>query len=97
MTGASGPAIPEAPPVLTGSRVYRIHWVLGTDRLRAVCHCGAERVFEEPVELWEWLLAHPDGHDGGDSGDGGGDVPPQRRPPAREPAMASAQDPGGRA
>ena len=59
----TGPAhIPEAPPVLRGERVYRIHWVLGTDRLRAVCHCGAERIFYGPVELWEWLLAHPDGH-----------------------------------
>jgi hypothetical protein len=69
--------IPEAPPVLTGSRVYRIHWVLGTDLMRAVCHCGAERVFEEPVELWDWLLAHPDGHTAG---------PPLPRPPVREPA-----------
>lgn len=50
-------------PMLTGDRVYRIHWVLGTDRLRAVCHCSAEREFDDPVELWEWLLAHPDGHD----------------------------------
>lgn len=56
------PEIPEAPPALDGERVYRIHWVLGTDRLRAVCHCGAERIFEDPVELWEWLLGHPDGH-----------------------------------
>lgn len=55
--------IPEAPPVLNGDRVYRIHWVLGTDRLRAVCHCAAEREFEDPVELWEWLLGHPAGHD----------------------------------
>ncbi|MCU1626026.1 MAG: hypothetical protein JWP64_975 [Pseudonocardia sp.] len=54
--------IPEAPPVLNGDRVYRIHWVLGTDRLRAVCHCSAEREFEDPVELWEWLLGHPAGH-----------------------------------
>jgi hypothetical protein len=54
--------IPEAPPVLHGERVYRIHWVLGTDQLRAVCHCGADRVFDDPVELWEWLLGHPDGH-----------------------------------
>jgi len=30
MTGPGG--IPEAPPVLRGERVYRIHWVLGTDR-----------------------------------------------------------------
>jgi hypothetical protein len=71
--------IPEAPAVLTGSRVYRIHWVLGTDRLRAVCHCGAERIFEEPVELWEWLLAHPDGHTAGD---------PQPIPPVPQPAFA---------
>jgi len=45
-----------------GERVYRIHWVPGTDTLRGICHCGAERVAEEPVELWEWLLAHPQGH-----------------------------------
>ncbi|MCP2167376.1 hypothetical protein [Goodfellowiella coeruleoviolacea] len=45
-----------------GDRVYRVHWVLGTDRLRAVCHCSAEREFEDPVQLWEWLLSHPDGH-----------------------------------
>ncbi len=50
-------------PMLTGDRVYRIHWVLGTDRLRAVCHCSAEREFDDPVALWEWLLAHPEGHD----------------------------------
>jgi hypothetical protein len=49
--------------MLPGDRVYRIHWVLGTDRLRAVCHCSAEREFDDPVELWEWLLAHPAGHD----------------------------------
>ncbi|MBL6275029.1 hypothetical protein JMF97_02490 [Micromonospora fiedleri] len=48
--------------MLTGDRVYRIHWMPGTDILRGVCHCGAERVAEEPVELWEWLLAHPQGH-----------------------------------
>ena len=48
--------------MLTGDRVYRIHWEPGTDRLRAVCHCGAEREFEDPVQLWDWLLAHPEGH-----------------------------------
>ncbi|MDG4830737.1 hypothetical protein O7627_15690 [Solwaraspora sp. WMMD1047] len=46
----------------TGSRLYRIQWVPGTDTLRGVCHCGAERTAEEPVELWEWLLAHPRDH-----------------------------------
>ena len=49
-------------PMLPGNRVYRIHWILGTDRLRAVCHCSAERDFDGPVEPWEWLLAHPAGH-----------------------------------
>jgi hypothetical protein len=84
MTGGSSAEIPEAPPVLAGPRVYRIHWVLGTDQLRAVCHCGTERIFEEPVELWEWLLAHPDGHDPADS------APPPPLPQVREPATASA-------
>ncbi len=49
-------------PMLRGERVYRIHWVLGTDRLRAACHCSAERDFDDPVALWEWLPAHPAGH-----------------------------------
>ncbi len=73
----SGPEIPAAPPVLTGRRVYRIHWVLGTDRLRAVCHCTAEREFEDPVSMWEWLLAHPAGHE------------PARSAPPTGPAGAS--------
>ena len=55
--------VPANRPMLSGKRVHRIHWVLGTDRLRAVCHCTAEREFDEPVELWDWLLAHPVGHD----------------------------------
>jgi hypothetical protein len=42
------------------SGVYRVHWVPGTDRLHAVCFCGAEREFEDPVVLWDWLLAHPE-------------------------------------
>jgi hypothetical protein len=49
---------------LTGDRVYRIHWMPGTDTLRGTCHCGAERIAEDPIELWEWLLAHPQGHRG---------------------------------
>ena len=31
----------------------------GTDRLHGVCHCGAEREAEDPVEMWEWLLGPP--------------------------------------
>lgn len=55
--------VPANRPMLSGDRVYRIHWVLGTDRLRAVCHCSAEREFEDPVQLWEWLLGHPGEHE----------------------------------
>jgi hypothetical protein len=54
---------PASQPMLSGEHVYRIHWVLGTDRLRAVCHCCAEQEFDDPVDLWQWLLAHPVGHD----------------------------------
>lgn len=68
-------------PMLSGDRVYRIHWVLGTDRLRAVCHCSAEHEFDDPAELWEWLLAHPAGHDAIHSG--------PDPTPVRAPVLAS--------
>jgi hypothetical protein len=42
--------------------VYRVHWEPGADMLIGVCHCGARREFDDPVELWAWLLAHPEGH-----------------------------------
>ena len=48
--------------MLRGQKVVRIHWVLGTDLLRAVCHCEAEALFDDPVVLWDWVLAHPEGH-----------------------------------
>ena len=48
--------------MLSGDRVYRVHWIPGSDTLIGVCHCGAERDAEDPIELWDWLLAHPDGH-----------------------------------
>jgi hypothetical protein len=58
-------------PMLHGEHVYRIYWQLGTDIQRAVCHCSAERSFEDPAEAWEWLLAHPTGHDAPEAGIGG--------------------------
>jgi hypothetical protein len=42
--------------------VFQIVWTPGTDDLLGVCHCGAEHVGQDPVEVWSWLLAHPDGH-----------------------------------
>lgn len=40
--------------------VYRIVWEPGSDRLHGTCHCGAEHNSDDPVEMWQWLLAHPD-------------------------------------
>ncbi|WP_216901053.1 hypothetical protein [Nocardia alni] len=45
---------------MTGS--YRVEWYPGTDNLLGVCHCGATHIANEPIEIWDWLLAHPDGH-----------------------------------
>jgi len=67
-------------PVLRGDTVYRVHWVLGTDLLLGVCHCGAEHTADDPVELWEWLLGHPVGHDRGAL------RPTDPEPARREPA-----------
>lgn len=47
---------------MTGS-VYRVRWVPGSDSLLGACHCGAEYLSEDPVDVWAWLHAHPDGHD----------------------------------
>ncbi|NGN62331.1 hypothetical protein G5C51_00190 [Streptomyces sp. A7024] len=44
------------------AEVYRVDWMPGTDLLHGVCHCGAEHVTEDPVEMWQWMLAHPVGH-----------------------------------
>ncbi|MEU8947574.1 hypothetical protein [Streptomyces sp. NPDC048489] len=42
--------------------VYRVDWLPGTDVLRGTCHCGAEHTAHDPVEMWEWMLSHPEGH-----------------------------------
>ncbi|MDH6515276.1 hypothetical protein M2164_001753 [Streptomyces sp. SAI-208] len=54
--------------------VYRIDWLPGTDTLRGTCHCGREHTSQDPVEMWEWMLAHPNGHS-----------PQKHEPPAPEP------------
>jgi hypothetical protein len=43
--------------------IYRVTWLPGSDTLRGVCHCGATHVAEDPIEIWSWLLAHPEGHE----------------------------------
>ncbi|GAA3236643.1 hypothetical protein GCM10017691_35100 [Pseudonocardia petroleophila] len=52
----------EPTRMLTGRGVLRVVWLPGSDRLQGTCHCGAVHVAEGPVEVWEWLLAHPVGH-----------------------------------
>jgi hypothetical protein len=42
--------------------IYRIDWLPGTDVLHGTCHCGAEHTAQDPVEMWEWMLGHPEGH-----------------------------------
>lgn len=42
--------------------MFRIEWLPGTDLLVGFCHCGARHESEDPVEMWAWLLAHPEGH-----------------------------------
>ncbi|MGW0200760.1 hypothetical protein [Nonomuraea sp. NPDC003201] len=42
--------------------LLRVVWLPGSDLLQGTCHCGAVHVAEGPVEVWEWLLGHPTGH-----------------------------------
>jgi len=57
--------LPTPRELLGGERVLRVNWLPGSDRLRGRCHCGAETEVEDPVAIWEWLLAHPDHPAGG--------------------------------
>lgn len=42
--------------------IYRIDWLPGTDILHGTCHCGREHSSQDPIEMWEWMLSHPQGH-----------------------------------
>jgi hypothetical protein len=61
--------------------VYQVQWLPGSDILRGVCHCGTEHLAEDPVQVWSWLLAHPEGHE------------PPANLPARPPANLPARRP----
>ncbi|CAM5546614.1 hypothetical protein [Streptomyces aurantiogriseus] len=53
-------------PSSAGPReIYRIDWLPGTDILHGTCHCGAEHTAQDPIEMWEWMLGHPEGHQPG--------------------------------
>jgi hypothetical protein len=67
---------------LQGATVtYRVDWVLGTDRLLGHCRCGAQRESDDPIELWQWLTAHPEGH---------GDREPSPQPEPARPAVRTS-------
>lgn len=48
--------------MLSGPSVVRIEWLPGTDTLLGTCHCSARHEADDPVQMWDWLLAHPNGH-----------------------------------
>jgi hypothetical protein len=50
-------------PEPAGGHVFRVEWVPGTDHLLGRCFCRAQHVSDDPAALWEWLYAHPHGHD----------------------------------
>jgi hypothetical protein len=55
--------LPAPTRMLGGRSVYRVVWKLNTDVLVGYCWCGETHEAQDPIELWEWLLAHPDQHD----------------------------------
>lgn len=58
---ASRPII-ATPVVPSGPNTFTITWVPGRDVMRAICFCGAELVGDDPLDLWLWVMGHPDGH-----------------------------------
>ncbi|MEV4241597.1 hypothetical protein AB0J47_41305 [Nocardia sp. NPDC049737] len=39
-------------------RTCRVRWVPGTDTLLGTCHCSAQHITEDPVDLWQWMDNH---------------------------------------
>lgn len=46
-----------------GETLLRVDWQPGSDLLEGTCHCGAVHLADGPAEVWDWLLAHPAGHE----------------------------------
>ncbi|MGV1010083.1 MAG: hypothetical protein ACOYBY_16000 [Dermatophilaceae bacterium] len=59
-----GPGVPVRDRHLQGDKVLVVRWVPGSDTLLGICHCGAQHLAQSPIDVWEWLLAHPVGHGG---------------------------------
>lgn len=41
-------------------RGFQVFWQPGSDILTGTCHCGAVVRAEDPIGVWNRLLAHPD-------------------------------------
>jgi hypothetical protein len=54
--------------------LLQVLWSPGSDHLTGVCHCGAEYRADGPIEVWQWLLAHPDHEAGIEAADHGASV-----------------------
>ena len=54
--------LPPPSQMLKGRTVFRVVWKLNTDVLVGYCWCGTPHEATDPIELWDWLLAHPDTH-----------------------------------
>ncbi|WGL51349.1 hypothetical protein P5P86_15450 [Nocardioides sp. BP30] len=65
MAEPEAPVKADLPPpskMLKGHTVYRVVWKLNTDVLVGYCWCGTAHEATDPIELWDWLLAHPATH-----------------------------------
>ncbi|HEX4359122.1 MAG TPA: hypothetical protein VH141_16455 [Pseudonocardia sp.] len=58
--------------------LLRVDWRPGSDSLTGTCHCGAVHLADGPAEVWDWLLAHPEGHTAATA-------PPTTAPPTTAP------------
>jgi hypothetical protein len=66
--------------MLTGDRVVRIEWLPGSDTLVGTCHCTARHEAQDPIAMWEWMLAHPEGHVPATAAEPAPDAPDTRVP-----------------
>ncbi|MFF3612198.1 hypothetical protein [Streptomyces sp. NPDC002580] len=77
--------------------VFRVDWLPGTDVLRGTCHCGAGHTAEDPIAMWEWMLAHPEGHGTPGDGTGGAEAAPGRTGGAATGSRRRGRTPRGEA
>ena len=77
---AAGPVTLPGGERITGDNVVRIEWLPGTDTLVGTCHCTARHEAQDPIAMWEWMLAHPEGHVPGGPAEPAPAVPDTRVP-----------------